>query len=140
MSKATLCSPSIMGAMAAIMHVPQLRATGRAEIVAACQRDPRKLAMARKALGIPETYTDWRDMVQRAPLDAVVASTPHRLRAEPPIAPSELGLHALVEKPMALSSRGAEAVYPRARVDEFRMGTFGAYRAGRQVSPGLKPG
>ncbi len=99
-----------MGLIAALGHVPQLRATGRVEIVAACRRDPTKLAMASDALGIPQTYTDWREMLGRAPLDAVVLTTPVHLHTEPTIAALERGLHVLVEKPMALASRDAQAM------------------------------
>ena len=99
-----------MGLIAALGHVPRLRATGRAEIVAACRRNPAKLAMASEALGIPQTYTDWREMLERAPLDAVVVAAPIGRHAEPTIAALQRGLHVLVEKPLALASRDAHAM------------------------------
>src|SRR5437868_1581044 len=83
--------------------VPSLRATGRAEVVAASRRSADRLAMAKRDLGIPATYTDWREMLAKEALDAVVVSTPHDQHAEPTLAALERGLHVLLEKPLAAS-------------------------------------
>ena len=99
-----------VGSHALLFGVPDLRATGRVEVVAICRRTPEKLAMAQKALGVSETYTDWREMLDRVQLDAVVVSTPHYLHAEQSLAALERGLHVLVGKPMALTSQDAWAM------------------------------
>jgi len=49
-------------------------------------------------------------MLGEAALDAVVVCTPHDAHAEPTIAALEAGHHVLVEKPMALTTRDAEAM------------------------------
>lgn len=98
------------GLWSTIAHIPHLRQTGHAEVVALCRRNQAKLTMLQEKFQIPEAYTDWQAMLDRASLDAVVVSTPHHLHAEPTIAALQRGLHVLVEKPMALRSVDAQAM------------------------------
>jgi predicted dehydrogenase len=97
-----------IGWYAACNHVPHLRDTGMAKVVAISRRNPERLALAKEALGIPGAYTDWREMLDQVELDAVVVSTPNYLHAEHTLAALERGLHVLVEKPMALTYRDAQ--------------------------------
>ena len=96
-----------IGLYATAAHVPQLRSTGRAEIVAICRRNPERLAFSQKQLGVGAGYTDWREMLGRADLDAVVISTPHHLHAEQGLESLAQGLHVLMEKPLALTAADA---------------------------------
>lgn len=88
--------------------VPKLRETGRAEIVAIARRNPDRLAQAQAELQIPAAYTDWREMLDKSELDAVVVSTPPNTHAEPTVAALERGLHVFVEKPIALTAADAQ--------------------------------
>ena len=99
-----------IGMFAVYNHVPQLRATGRAAVVACARRNPQRLAMAQQVLQIERGYTDWRQMLEEEPLDAVVVRTPHNAHVEPTLAALERGLHVLVDKPMALTSAEAWAM------------------------------
>ena len=99
-----------MGQWAASEHIPNLRATGRAEVVSAARRNPERLALAQRELNIPEVYTDWREMLTRTNLDAVVVGTPHNLHVEPTLAALERGLHVLLEKPLATSVADAHTI------------------------------
>lgn len=99
-----------MGLWAAYEHVPNLRATGRAEVVAAARRNPERLALAQRELNIPQVYTDYREMLAKADLDAVVVSTPHNFHLEPTLTALERGLHVLLEKPLATSIADARAI------------------------------
>ena len=67
-------------------HVPEFRKTGRADIVAVSRRNPERLAMAKEAVGVEYAFTDWREMLDKTKLDAVVVSTPHDHHREPTIA------------------------------------------------------
>ena len=99
-----------MGWYAATDHVPNLRATGRAEIVAASRRDPQRLALAQRELSIPQGFTDWREMLEKVELDAVIVSTPHNYHLVPTLAALDRGLHVLLEKPLATSIADARAI------------------------------
>ena len=106
------------GMYALRFHSPQLRDTGRVEVVAICRRSQKQLAIAQETLGVTEGYTDWREMIERADLDAVLVSTPHYYHAEPALGALERGLHVLVDKPMALNSQDAWAMVEAAKRSE----------------------
>ncbi|HHW47388.1 MAG TPA: Gfo/Idh/MocA family oxidoreductase [Clostridiaceae bacterium] len=53
-------------------------------------------------------YYDYKDMVQNENLDAVIINLPHFLHKECSIYCMEKGLHCLVEKPMATSSKDCD--------------------------------
>jgi UDP-N-acetyl-2-amino-2-deoxyglucuronate dehydrogenase len=57
-----------------------------------------------------EPYTSDKEMLERADIDAVCICTPSGMHAEIGIAAANAGKHVLVEKPMALSLRDADAL------------------------------
>ena len=128
-----------IGRFASLNHVPRLRDTGRAKVVAISRRNAELLALAKEELAIPEAYTDWREMLDRAELDAVVVSTPHYLHAEHTLAALERGLHVLVEKPMALTHTDAQRMVQTAeKADRVLMVGYnargmGSWRAAKHV-------
>lgn len=99
-----------IGMVAVRKHVPHLRATGRAEVVAISRRTAAALDQAKTTLDVPHAFTDWRCMLDTVDLDAAVVSTAHHAHAEFTLAALERGLHVLVEKPMALTAADAWAM------------------------------
>ena len=91
-----------VGMIALVARIPELHKTGRAEVVAICRRDAGALRRAQEFLQVPEAYTDWREMLDRAALDAVLICTPHHLHCEQTLAALERRLHVFLEKPLAL--------------------------------------
>lgn len=91
-------------------HIPNFRKIEDVEIAAVSRRDPQRLAQAKEISGAAHAYSDWREMLEKEPLDAVVISTPHDAHTEPALAALEYGLHVLLEKPMALTSADAIAI------------------------------
>lgn len=87
--------------------IPQLRATNRVEVVAIVRRTPERLYALQKSLGVPEAYTDWREMLDKSRLDAVVICTPHNAHVAPAVAALNRGLHVFLEKPAADTIDGA---------------------------------
>lgn len=116
MSKAEL-RIGIVGAglFASYQHIPALRQIERVKLVAISRRDSDKLSQIQRAFEIPEAYTDWREMLNSARLDAVVITTPDHLHAEHAIAALERGKHVLLEKPMALRYKDAIAIAAAAK-------------------------
>ena len=91
-------------------HIPNLRKTGKAEVVAISRRNYQALKDAQKLLAVPRAYTDWRELLEKEELDAVIISTAHHVLAEPALAALNRGLHVLLEKPMALTSKDAWSI------------------------------
>jgi predicted dehydrogenase len=56
------------------------------------------------------TYADYREMIRKEKLDAVIVATPDHLHRDPAIYVAKAGLHLAIEKPLATSSRDAEAI------------------------------
>ena len=94
-------------------HAPGYRATPDLVRVSALA-DPvaDNLAQMGELLAVsPERrYTDHRQMLEHAELDAVTIATPHHLHAEHAIDAAEAGVAVISEKPMATSVEQAEEV------------------------------
>ena len=97
-----------------ITHVPNLRATGKAEVVAISRRNGKALREAKEGLGVEHAFSDWHEMLEQTELDAVVVSTAHHVHTEPVLAGLERGLDVLVEKPMTLKGAEARAMVEKA--------------------------
>lgn len=57
-----------------------------------------------------QRYTDYRDMLARAPIDTVVIATPHALHVEHAVAAAEAGKAIISEKPMAVTLAEADRI------------------------------
>jgi len=64
---------------------------------------------------IPDVHADWRDLVNSAQVDIVSICTPPHLHKEMAIAALRAGKHVICEKPMALNTAEAEAMFAAAQ-------------------------
>ncbi len=64
---------------------------------------------------VPEIYADYREMISRAGLEAVVVASPDDLHHEMTLAALDAGLHVMCEKPLAQTVAQAQAMYERAQ-------------------------
>lgn len=69
-------------------------------IVALCDTDPGALANAKKRYADAATYSDWREMMTRDDLDAVLVSTADHHHALVALAAMRKGMHVYCEKPL----------------------------------------
>jgi predicted dehydrogenase len=110
------------------MHLPALKSHPRAELAAICGRTrERAEAMAQK-YAIPLVFSDYRDMIARGDLQALVISTPDDLHYQITIDALEAGLHVLCEKPLAMNANQAQAMYERAEARGVKHMTFFTWR------------
>ena len=79
-------------------------------VIAYAGRDPVGLAEAARRCGVPDTYTDWREMLRDPAIEVVHIVTPPDKHAEMAIAALEAGKHVFVEKPLATSNADASAI------------------------------
>jgi predicted dehydrogenase len=77
--------------------------TAEIDVQAICDVNEAGLAEFGDQYGIPagQRFTDYREMIARANLDAVAVNTPDRLHTDPACAAMEAGLDVLVPKPLA---------------------------------------
>jgi len=89
-----------------------LQERGRdASVAAIVDTDPAHLAAQAAELGVERTFPDLETALAETPgADAVVLATPHHLHRQGVERAAGAGMHALVEKPMALSLADADAM------------------------------
>jgi myo-inositol 2-dehydrogenase/D-chiro-inositol 1-dehydrogenase len=91
-------------------HAQAIALHPRAQLCAIAARTPATLDRAKTDFPTANGYTDYRQMLQREKLDAVVIVLPTDLHLEAASAVLESGCHLLLEKPMALTAAQCDAV------------------------------
>ncbi len=106
------------GAIAQIVHLPLLKGLPIADVQAVCDIDePKARAIARR-LDIPHVFDDPEELFGSGTVDAVVIASPSHLHHSQAVGALEAGLHVLVERPIAIDPKGAEAALKAAEATE----------------------
>jgi len=98
------------GGFAEICHVPGLQSHPQAEVVLLCGRNEGRRQAIAARLGVPETAGEFREVMQRADIDAVTITTPNVSHHEIALAALAAGKHVFCEKPLAMTALEAEAM------------------------------
>jgi len=85
-----------------------LRELEEAELVAIYDDDPERLRRAAEMYGVKDAYSDYRQLLRREDIDAVIVASENAKHAELTIAAAEAGKHIIVEKPLATTLEDAE--------------------------------
>ncbi len=104
------CGGNMRGA-----HVPRIRDDGAVDLaaVADTSEEAASALMERWGGQVP-FHSDYREMIERHRLDAVMVSSPHALHYEQVDYVLDRDLHALVEKPLTISSNHTRALIDKA--------------------------
>ncbi|MFA5342470.1 MAG: Gfo/Idh/MocA family oxidoreductase [Kiritimatiellia bacterium] len=86
-----------------------------AQIVAVADVNDASLDQFKKQFNPPRVFKNWKQLLAMPGLDAVSVCTPNKLHCAPAIAALKAGKHVLVEKPMAMNAREAQAMLAAAR-------------------------
>ena len=97
------------------MYLPSLESHPSAEVVAVCGRNRERGEEIAEKYGISHVFTDYRELIKKADLDAVVVATPDDLHFPMTMNALAAGLHVLCEKPLASNSDQAEKMYEKAQ-------------------------
>ena len=91
-------------------HIPGLLANPDVELVAVCDTSEEALDRVRAAYGEIKTYRDCREMLGREELDGAIVAVNHHAHYDVAKNCLERGLHVLLEKPMVLEAKHADAL------------------------------
>lgn len=97
------------GSIAQIVHIPVLIDLPGARVEGVCDIDGKKASVIAERLAIPRLFSNERDLFDSDDIDAVVICSPNHLHERHVVAALEAGKHVLVERPLALDAKGAEA-------------------------------
>jgi len=84
------------------LHLPALHRITDWNVVAAADTDPHQLEAVASRYGIVRRYSDYRNLLADAEVDAVAVCVPPRWHTEVALAALDAGKHVFVEKPVAL--------------------------------------
>ncbi len=101
----------------ATSHIKALEMIPEAEVVALADVNMKSMEEKAEAHNIPKDalYTDYKKMLAEVKPDAVNICTPNGLHAPNAIAALEAGAHVIVEKPMAMNAKEAQAMIDAAK-------------------------
>jgi predicted dehydrogenase len=97
------------GAISQVVHVPIFAEREDVDLVAVADADEHKAEALSERFGVPHVLSA-DEAIGRADLDAVVICTPNHLHEQMAIAALEAGKHVFVERPLAITSEGAQRV------------------------------
>ncbi len=113
MSKAKV---GIIGSkFAASLHAHSYKQIADAEVVAACSSQAENVRRFAERFGIPRTYTDYREMLEKEKLDLVSVCVPNYLHRDVAVAAAEARVHIACEKPLARTVEEAQDVVAAVR-------------------------
>ncbi len=87
----------------ALLQIPQ------AKLLAVADIDEVRAKQIAQKTGA-QFYQDYRELLAREDIDAVIIATPDHLHKEPCVAAAKAGKHILVEKPLAMTVEDSEAI------------------------------
>jgi predicted dehydrogenase len=96
-------------------HAEVLRGLPGVKVTALAEAVPERGRAFAAEHGIETVYTDWKELIGQADLDAVVVCAPNFLHAPVAVAAMKAGKHVLVEKPMARTGTEAAEMVEVAR-------------------------
>jgi predicted dehydrogenase len=100
-----------LGEVAQIVHLPVLQSLPELfEVTAVCDISPGLLERVGDRYRVQHRYTEAKQMVEETDLDCVLVLNSDEYHAECTVAALERDVHVLVEKPMCLSPREADAI------------------------------
>jgi predicted dehydrogenase len=105
-------------------HARAVRETPGLHLVAVCDRDPARAALALQADPQARVHDSAEQLLDDPDVDVVVVSTPPDSHAYWAMAALERGKHVVVEKPMALTTRECDRLIERASRDGLALSVY----------------
>ncbi len=95
-------------------HLPALKSVRGMRVSALSDIDAQRLERAAGQFGVAGRYTDYRQLIESADVDAVAVCVPPQFHAEMALRALEAEKHVFIEKPLALSIQECDILEARA--------------------------
>lgn len=109
-------------------HLPYLKSHPQAQIAAICGRNKERAEKIAGKYEIPVVYTNYREMIEKGDLQALIASVPDDIHHTVVMAALDAGLHVICEKPMAMNVAQAQEMTDRALEKKVKHMTYFTWR------------
>ena len=109
-------------------QINAFRNTGKAEVIALCDTDRKKLEQIGREYQVQNSYTDMDQMIQSQNLDAVAIATPNHTHHPLTLKAFDQGLHVLCEKPLAVNYSQAQQMVEAAEKADLKLGVHYNHR------------
>ena len=96
-------------------YFPQITRNPNAELTAICDVVPERMEEVKKVYPVKETYTDYKELLEKSDVDVVVITTPNKFHYPMAMDAIRAGKHVIIEKPIALTSKEAKEIIEEAR-------------------------
>lgn len=117
-----------VGGISSHVHLPGLRLSPHAEIVALCDNDSERLQQRAKEYNVERTFSAYEELLQDPAVDAVVVATPTLFHAPIALTAISAGKHVLVEKQLGMNYAETVQMYEAAQRAGIRHMTAFTYR------------
>lgn len=109
------------------LHARGMAGLSSAELVAVCGRTASKAEAFAQTYGL-SAYTNLEEMIQQEKVEALLVCTPHPYHREAVVKAAHLGVHCLIEKPMASSLSDCDAMLDAAKQNRITLGVISQRR------------
>ena len=110
-----------LGGVAQLVHLPNLSKLPNAELTAVCEINKSRLMTIAEKFNIKERYSNYKDMLEKSEMDAVIIATPTSTHADIAVDCLEAGKDILVEKPLARSYQEAKRIVDCAKKNKRKL-------------------
>jgi predicted dehydrogenase len=110
------------------LYVPSLVGYPGAEVVALCGRNQANAAALAKKYGVGQVFTDYRELIERGGIEALIVATPDDTHFPIVMAALDAGLHVLCEKPLANNAAPVREMYEKAQAAGVKHTVMFTYR------------
>lgn len=110
-----------LGGVAQLVHLPNLNKINNAEISAVAEVKQSRLNAVADKFGVKNRFKDYREMLEKADLDAVIISTPTSTHKDIALDCISAEKDILIEKPMARSYTEAKVIVDAARKNKVKL-------------------
>lgn len=109
------------------LHAKGIQNSSTSEFVAICSRTLTKAETFAKEYGV-KAYDDLETMIREEKVEALIVCTPHPYHREPVVKAAKLGIHCLIEKPMASTLEDCDAMLEAANENNVMLGVVSQRR------------